>query len=68
MRFFKLEDKDATLSSLNGNKLHYEFKGDCLTERINDMRKRIEDALSMRNWNVPGISVEFIYDVDIDKK
>lgn len=66
MRFFKLEDKDAALSSLNGNKLCYEFLGTALTDRINDLRKRIEDALALRNWKIPGVFVEFIYDIDAD--
>ena len=68
MDFFTLENKDSVLCSLNGNKLHYRFDESGLTTDINNLRRKIEEALKLRNWNVPGIAVEFYYSVDVNKE
>jgi len=68
MNFFNLKNKALALCSLNGNKLNYTFEQTGLTFPINEKRKLIETELMMRNFDVPGIDVEFYYHVDREGK
>lgn len=66
MKFFTLKTKDSVLCNLNGNKANYSFKCNGLTEKINELRKEIELQLHLRNYDVPGVDVEFCLSSDSD--
>lgn len=66
MRNFTLDNKNSTLCCLNGNIAKFVFDGGALTESINKKRKKIEDALTKRNFDVPGVNVEFWHSVKDD--
>lgn len=68
MRYFNLKNKNLALCSLNGNKLNYSFEQKGMTFPINEKRKLIETELLMRNYDVPGIDVEFCFHVDREGK
>lgn len=59
MKFFKLEDKDCALSNLNGAKPKFVLKGIGLTPALQDLRKELIKLLHARNFNIPGVEVEF---------
>lgn len=68
MRYFNLKNKALALCSLNGNKLNYTFEQNGLTFKINEKRKQIETELILRNYDMPGIDVEFCFSVDREGK
>ncbi len=63
MDFFNLKNKDMVLCSLHGCKPHYTFKQNGMTLKINQLRTVIENELKHRNYDVPGVDVEFHYGV-----
>jgi len=66
--YFNLDKKDGTLCSLNGNQAEYNFQTRALTKDINAMLKEINDALVLRNFDVPGLDIRFYYSPDRGKK
>jgi hypothetical protein len=66
MRNFNLDNKNSTLCDLNGNVAKFVFDGGALTESINKKRKKIEDALVKRNFDVEGVKIEFWHSVKDD--
>lgn len=63
MRYFNLSNKAAVLCSLIGNTPSFVFDGDNITEEISKKRAKIEELLKERNYDVPGVNVEFYHDV-----
>lgn len=64
MRYFKLANKNAALLNLIGNIPKFTFHRNALTCDINDIRERINTELELRNFEVPGIDIEFCHSVN----
>lgn len=59
MRYFNIKNKNTALSILSGHDAKLIFKEECLPSKTNQKRKSIQDELQKRNFDIPGIDIEF---------
>lgn len=68
MRDFTLDTKNPVLCCLNGNTAKMTFEQRALTETINRARKKVQDALEKRNFDVPNVKVVFYHIIEDEGK